>query len=421
MNDSASSSAPSNGAPSDAAIGRGMIDFARSFMPALAAATDHVRHGGRLTGKRVGVALTLEPKTACLVEAIASLGAEVAVLGSSNSTKAPVVAALVEAGIPVFAEPGATPERSLTLTDAFIDTRPQLLADDGASVVRRIHAERNDVLADLEGVAEETTSGVRPLRNMEAEGLLRVPCVAVNDARTKLLFDNVYGTGQSVVMAVLDATNMQMQGKIVVVVGYGKVGRGIAAAARGLGALVTVTEIDPVEALVAHHDGHAVAPLLEALDGADFAITASGIGHSLVADHVAAMPDGAVIAVGGAGPPEFDPSTTLAGEASNLEWGAEVRANIRELTVPDGPTVFVVSQGYCANTSAGEGNPIEVMDLSLALQLRALDHLAAADLAPGVHLLPKAIDDEVAASQLQAAGLRIDLPTDAQVAAAQQW
>ncbi|MEZ5376751.1 MAG: adenosylhomocysteinase [Acidimicrobiales bacterium] len=407
--------------PTEAEIGRGMIDFAKSFMPALAAATEVVREGGRLEGKRVGVALTLEPKTACLIEAIASLGASVAVLGSSNSTKAPVVAALTEAGISVFAEPGATPERARTLVDAFIDTRPQLLADDGASVARRIHGERNDVLADLEGVAEETTSGVRPLRNMEAGGELRVPCVAVNDARTKLAFDNIYGTSQSVVMALLDATNMQMQGKVTVVVGYGKVGRGIAAAARALGSRVTVTEIDPVEALVAHHDGFAVAPLLDALGDADFVITASGIGHSLVADHVAAMKDGAVIAVGGAGPPEFDPDTTLTGEPSALQWGETVRANIVELLVPDGPTVFVVSNGYCANTSAGEGNPIEVMDLSLALQLRALDYLAATDLAPGVHLLPKQIDDEVAASQLRAAGLEIDTPTAAQVDAATRW
>ncbi len=407
--------------PTEAEIGRGMIDFARDFMPALRAATEQVRAGGRLDGKRIGVALTLEPKTACLIEAIASLGAQVSVLGSANSTKPPVVAALRAAGIDVFAEAGASNERVSELVDAFIDTRPQLLADDGASIARRIHAERSDVLSDLEGVAEETTSGVRPLRNMEAEGLLRVPCVAVNDARTKLLFDNVYGTGQSVVMAVLDATNMQMQGKVVVVVGYGKVGKGIASAARALGARVTVCEIDPVEALVAHHDGYAVAPLLEAAAGADMAITASGIGHSMVAEHVAALPDGAVIAVGGAGPPEFDPSITLDGSASDLVWGEEVRADIRELIVPNGPTVFVVSQGYCANTSAGEGNPIEVMDLSLALQLRALDHLAATDLEPGVHLLPKAIDDEVAASQLRAAGLAIDTPTRAQEAAALRW
>ena len=399
-----------------ATTGRGMIDFAAGFMPALRAATEVVADGGRLSGRRIGISLVLEPKTACLVEAIASLGAEVTVLGSPNSTKTTVVEALRAGGIEVFAEAGVSRERFLELRDGFIDTRPSLLADDGATTARRIHAERRDVLDTLEGISEETTSGVRPLRNMEAEGLLAVPVVAVNDARTKLLFDNVYGTGQSVVMALLDATNMQMQGKVTVVVGYGKVGRGIASVTRGLGARVVITEIDPVEALAAHHDGHRVAPLRDAVTDADFVITASGIGHSLTAEHVALMRDGAVIAVGGAGPPEFDPS--MGGEAVR---GATVRDDITELTVPGGPTVFVVSDGYCANTSAGEGNPIEVMDLSLALQLRALDHLAATDLPPGVHLLPKHIDDEVAASQLRAAGIDIDVATDAQTVASRQW
>lgn len=397
-------------------VGRNMIDFAADFMPALQAAKVKVGDGGRLKGKRVGVALTLEPKTACLVEAIASLGADVAVLGSSNSTKPDVAKALAEAGIKVFAEAGSSPERAAELRELFIDHMPQLLIDDGAFNVRRIHTERRDALDSLEAVAEETTSGVRPLRNMAAAGQLEVPCVAVNDARTKLMFDNVYGTGQSVVMAILDSTNLQMQGKSVVVVGYGKVGRGIAAAARGLGARVTVTEIDPVEALAAHHDGMAVAPIMDAVAGADIVITASGIGHSLIADHVAAMPDGAIIAVGGAGPPEFDPSMGI-----DLEWGDTVRDNIQELRVPGGNTVFVLSNGYCANTSAGEGNPIEIMDLSLALQLRAIDYLAATDLPVGVHLLPKEIDDEVAASQLAAAGLKIDTRTEAQIIAAEQW
>jgi adenosylhomocysteinase len=168
-----------------------MIDFARQFMPALEAAADTVRIGGRLSGRRVGIALTLEPKTACLVEAVASLGAEVAVFGSGHSTKGEVVEALVAGGISVFAEVGATPERVVELRDRFIDTRPEFLCDDGATVARRIHGVRRDVLDDLRGVAEETTSGVRPLRLMEADGSLMVPCVAVNDARTKLLFDNV--------------------------------------------------------------------------------------------------------------------------------------------------------------------------------------------------------------------------------------
>lgn len=394
-------------------VGREMIDFATGFMPALAAALEVARSSGALQGRRVGIALTLEPKTACLAEAVAACGAEVAVLGSAHSTKVEVADALREAGLAVFAEAGSSPARMAELRDSFIDIGIEYLADDGAGVVRRIHTERRDALEHLRGVAEETTSGVRPLRVMEAEGALEVPCVAVNDARSKVLFDNVYGTGQSVVMAALDVTNMQMSGASVVVAGYGKVGRGIASAAAALGARVTVTEIDPVAALVAHHDGHDVAPLMEAVIGADFVFTASGIGHTVTAEHVAAMPKGAVVAVGGAGPPELD----LAG----LEPGGEVRPGVRAYASPAGTTVYVVADGYCANTSAGEGNPIEVMDLSLALQLRALDYLASTRLEPGVHLLPTEIDDAVALSQLTARGIAIDEPTTDQIRSATTW
>lgn len=397
----------------DAAVGRGMIDFARQFMPALAAARDVAVASGSLVGRRVGVALTLEPKTACLAEALVAVGAEVAVLGNSWSTKPDVVAALRAAGLNVFAELGAGEQRAAALRDEFIDTGIEYLADDGAGITRRLHAERRDRRAELQGVAEETTSGVRPLRNMEAAGVLAVPCLAVNDARTKLLFDNVYGTGQSVVMAVLDATNMQMGGARVVVAGYGRVGRGIASMARGLGARVTVTEVDPVAALAAHHDGHDVAPLDAAVRDADFVITASGIGYTLTAEHVATMRDGTIVAVGGAGRPEFD--------VSGLAFGDEVRPQVQPVEMAGDVTVFVVAGGRCANTTAGEGNPIEVMDLSLALQLRALDHLASTDLPPGVHLLPAEIDDEVAASQLRAAGIAIDTSSADQRRWATSW
>ncbi len=391
-----------------------MIDFARAHMPALAAATDTVRASGALAGRRVGIALTLEPKTACLAEAAAAVGAEVAVLGSSHSTKADVAQALADAGLSVFAEAGASPERVAELREGFVDTAIEFLADDGAGVTRLIHTKRRDALEHLRGVAEETTSGVRPLRVMETEGALEVPCVAVNDARSKLTFDNVYGTGQSVVMAALDVTNMQMAGSSVVVAGYGRVGRGIASMAQAMGGKVTVTEIDPVAALQAHHDGHQVAPLAEAVTNADFVFTASGIGHTLTVDQVDKMPDGTVIAVGGAGRPEFDVSgLTPAGD--------EIRPGLRAYTTGSAKTVFVVADAYCANTSAGEGNPIEVMDLSLALQLRALDYLASHDLPVGVHLIPAEIDDEVAASQLADIDIGIDRPTPEQTEAATTW
>lgn len=399
-----------------AAQGRGAIEFARDFMPALAAATARARSSAALRDRRVGVALTLEPKTACLALALADAGARVAVLGNNYSTKPAVVAALREAGLDVFAEAGASDERADELREGFVDLGIEYLADDGAGITRRIHGARRDQLAALRGVAEETTSGVRPLRNMHAQGALAVPCIAVNDARSKLLFDNVYGTGQSVVMAVLDATNMQMSGRRVVVAGYGRVGGAIAAAARALGARVTVTEIDPVAALRARHDGHDVAPLRAALAGADFVFTASGIGHTVTADDVAAMDDGTVVAVGGAGRPELDLSI-----GAELTVGEEVRPHVVEWMTPTGASVFVVASGRCANTTAGEGNPIEIMDLSLALQLRALDHLAANELAVGVHDLPAWIDDEVAAAQLAAAGIEIDTPSEAQRRWATSW
>lgn len=389
-----------------------MIGFARRFMPALTDAVEAC--GGALAGRRVGVALTLEPKTACLVEALVSIGAEVAVLGSGNSTQPDVAAALSERGVPVFAEPGASPGRMIELRDRFIDWGIEYLADDGAVVTRRIHVEKRPALERLAGVAEETTSGVRPLRLMEAEGSLAVACIAVNDARSKLLFDNVYGTGQSVVMAVLDATGLQMSGASVVVVGYGKVGRGIALIAEALGGRVTVTEIDPVQALVAHHDGLEVAPLMEALRTADLVLTATGLGASLGSEHLAVMRDGAIVAVGGMGRPEIDPGPATSSPT-------EIGPHVSSLRTDSGATVFLVADGYCVNTTAGEGNPIEVMDLSLALQLRALDYLASNELGPGVHLLPDHIDREVAASQLAAAGIRIDVPTPDQVRAATTW
>jgi adenosylhomocysteinase len=392
-------------------VGRGMLDFAAGFMPALHAATETVRAGGRLSGRRVGIALTLEPKTACLVEALASLGAEVSVLGNSYSTKSEVIAALRANRIAVF---DASTDRAAR--DAFVDARPQLLADDGAEVVRYIHRERRDALEALVGVAEETTSGVRPLRTMAEQGVLEVACLAVNDARTKTEFDNVYGTGQSVVMAVLDATNVQLPGASVVVVGYGPVGRGIAATARALGGRVTVTEIDPVQALLAYHDGCAVEPLQQAVRHADLLITATGIAHSVTGADAELLRDGAIVAVGGMGQGEFDPA--LGGE---VRLGDEVRAGVRAMHLSSGATAYLVADGHCANTTVGEGNPIEIMDLSLALQLRALDLLAAGDLEVGVHLLPRHIDDEVAASQLTAAGITLDVPNATQRQAARGW
>ncbi|MGH3446252.1 MAG: adenosylhomocysteinase [Nocardioidaceae bacterium] len=401
----------------DAARGTDRIHWARQFMPALQAASETIAAEGLLRGRRVGVCLTLEPKTAALATVFADLGADVAVYCAGHGTDPQVAAALAHYGVEVFAEAGADEARDAELVDAFLDTGPELLVDDGAEVTRQLHSSRRDVLERLVGVAEETTSGVRPLRVMAAAAELEVPCIAVNDARSKSVFDNVYGTGQSVVMALLDLTNTQMQGKLVLVVGYGRVGQGIARFARSLGARVAVCEVDPVAALTAYHDGHLVGPLTDLLPQADVVFTATGVAHSLTADHVARMRPGALVAVGGAGPPELDPSL-----GPPATWGAELRPLIRELTV-EGTTAYVVAAGECVNTTGGEGNPVEIMDLSLALQLHAVAYLAghAEELGPEVYLLPTTVDDVVALAQLSAAGVGIDTPTREQLEATASW
>lgn len=411
--------------------GRGAIDFAAAHMPALAAMAREVAGAGRLRGRRVGVALMLEPKTACLVEALAAAGAEVEVLGNDFSTKPEVVDALRDRGISVHTDfvaptdpadpagPAGPAGRDVdprAAIDRFVDQGLEFIADDGAVVSRYIHEHRRDALTHLRGVAEETTSGVQPLRLMAAAGQLEVPVIAVNDARTKVLFDNVYGTGHSVVMAVLDVTNIQMPGSRVVVVGYGYVGSGIAQAARALGGIVQVTEIDPLRALLAHHDGFAVSRLSDVLPDADLVITATGAQHTLTGDDLALLPHGAIVAVGGAGRWEVDVNL-----GAPVVVGDPVRPHVRQLTTAAGAEIFLVADGHCANTTAGEGNPIEIMDLSLALQVRALDRLAVGDLAPGVHLLDREIEGAVATAQLDAEGITLDSPGPAQRDAAQRW
>lgn len=404
--------------PSLAEGGLSRIEWAKQFMPALSEAGHDLLGSGSVVGRRVGIVLALEPKTAVLALTLAEAGAEVAVYADAASTRDSEAAALASKGIAVFARADADEETDAVLLDRFIDWGIEFLIDDGAVATRIIHTSRRDMLAILAGVAEETTSGVRPLRVMAQEGALEVPCLAVNDCDAKQLFDNVYGTGQSVVMSVIDATNIQLQGKEVVVVGYGLVGSGIAAAAHALGARVTVTEIDPIRALKAVHDGYRVQPLRRACVTGDVFITATGIGYSLTAAEARLMKDGALLAVGGEGPPEID----LTGDSS-VRIGDEVRPNVREIHLDHDRSVFLVADGHCSNITAGEGNPIEIMDLSLAVQCRAVQFLAeqAADLNPAVYDVPPEIADATALAALARKGIAIDTPTAAQDLDASSW
>jgi adenosylhomocysteinase len=399
-----------------AAAGRGRISWAATFMPALAAASRDV--GTSLSGRRVGVFLTLEPKTANLALALAEAGAAVSVYSSGPHTSDDVAAALAAEAVRVYARSDADSHVDELLLNRFLDDRLEFLIDDGAGLVRYVHTKRRDALTFLAAAAEQTTSGVRPLRVMEDEGALEVPCVAVNDALTKQLFDNVYGTGQSVVMTLLDVTNVQLQGKVVVVVGYGYVGRGISATARAFGARVVVTEVDPVRALQAVHDGYSVSRLETVSPVGDIFFTATGIGYSITADQMRLMKNGAIVAVGGGGPPEVSLTGDVPLVSSDL-----ARDYVRTVPVDAERSVFLIADGESANVTAGEGNSIEVIDLSLAVQLRVLGYLADRhqSMDPGVHEVPPEIDDLVARSALAAHGAEVDDASPMQIEHARSW
>jgi adenosylhomocysteinase len=394
------------------------IKWAKQFMPAIADAKEYLIKSGHLNGKKVGICLVFEPKTAVMAASIAETGAEVSILAHPRGTRDDVAAALATLGVNVYANSEADEKHHIQLINKFLDNNIEYLIDDGAGMTRIMHTVRRDALKSLKGVAEETTSGVRPLRVMEREGTLEVPCLAVNDARSKQLFDNVYGTGQSGVMTIIDVTNINLQGKIVVVVGYGYVGKGTAKFLHELGARVTVTEIDPIRALQAIHDGYNVEKLETMCPIADIFITATGIGYSITADHMRLMKDGAILSINGAGPPEI----SLGGK-NPVQRGEMARSAVRTIPTGNDREIFLIADGDCSNCSAGEGNPIEIMDLSLALQMRAIDYLAAnsESMDNKVYLVPKEIDDAVAKSALLALGSEIDEPSPEQIEHANSW
>jgi adenosylhomocysteinase len=406
----------------DAALapeGERKIAWVAEHMPVLNRVRERLRQDGSLAGRRLAVILPVEPKTAYLASALADAGAEVSVAFQGVMVHDDVAAALAARGVEVFAKRGSTHEEELEFFHQVLARRPEVVIDDRADVIRLAHTTHPEVLETLRGASEETTSGVAALRAMEADGTLRVPCIAANDARCKFLFDNRYGSGQSAVNAVLDATNLLMAGKRFVCVGYGWVGKGIAKRARGMGAEVTVCEVDPFAALEAYHDGFEVAPLVEACATAEVLITATGVREAVGGPAVDALPDGAVIANAGGIDDEFS--------VPKLEQRAHevraVREHVDEYRFADGRSVFVVGKGVVVNLSAAEGHPAEIMDLTFAVQALSARHLMlhAAGLEPRVHPLPPEIDESIARMKLDALGLRIDELSPEQQAFLRGW
>lgn len=401
-----------------AAEGAERIAWAARGMPVLKTVAARLAETGRVRGKRIGIVLVLEPKTANLALALHRAGAKVSVYCGGNSTEARVVHALKAQGLAVFAEAGATEARDLELAREFLNTAPEILIDDGASLIRLAHREFPGLVASMLGAAEETTSGIRPLRAMHEEGALRIPVIAVNDSRMKYLFDNVYGTGQSCVMAFLDITNLQLAGREVLVIGYGWVGKGVAMHAAALGARVTVAELDPVKALQAIHDGYAVKSVELAAPATEVVFASTGIAGVVTETHVRKLPDGAFLCTAGGGDFEL-PMDYL----RSLGTAKDVRHGVKEYTLPGGTRIRVMVDGHCINCSGGEGNPIEVMDLSLSLQAIAVEELAgdAKRKAPGLYPISEAAEHEVALIRLAHEGGVIEPLTEQLATAIRSW
>ncbi|WP_324717133.1 adenosylhomocysteinase [Carboxydochorda subterranea] len=395
-------------------LGRRRIEWADAFMPVLARIRAQWAERRPLAGVRISACLHVTTETANLVRTLAAGGAEVR-LSASNplSTQDDVVAALNEVyGIPTFARRGVGQDEYYAHIRQALEHGPNLTMDDGADLVTTLHTHQPSLLAGVRGGTEETTTGVIRLRAMAEEGKLRYPIVAVNDARTKHLFDNRYGTGQSAIDGVLRATNLLLAGSTVVVAGYGWCGRGIAMRARGMGARVIVTEVDPLRALEAVMDGYEVKPMLEAAAEGDLFITATGDTQVITEPHFLRMKDGAILANAG----HFDVEVDVRTLRQMAKGPRAVRPSVDEWELPGGKRIRVIGEGRLVNLAAAEGHPAQVMDMSFANQALSVEWLArqAEMPRPGVYPVPEAIDREVARLKLESLHVRIDTLTEEQ-------
>jgi adenosylhomocysteinase len=402
-------------------LGALKIAWADRQMPVLAGIRERFTAERPLNGWRISACLHVTAETANLVRALAAGGADV-VLCSSNplSTQDDVAASLVaHHEIPVYAIKGEDRDSYYGHISAALDHHPHVTMDDGADLVTELHTRRTDLLDQVVGGTEETTTGVIRMRAMAFDGKLRYPVLAVNEALTKHLFDNRYGTGQSALDGILRATNVLFAGKNVVVGGYGWVGRGIASRADGLGANVSVVEIDPIRALEAAMDGYRVMTAAEAAPIGEIFITATGNLHVWGSDHFPLMRDGSILANAGHFNDEFD----LAALEAQSSASREVRPFTREYLMADGRRIFLLADGRLVNLGAAEGHPATVMDMSFANQALGLEWLRAhvSELEPKVYPIPDEIDRDVARLKLASMGINIEPMTVEQKAYSESW
>ena len=401
----------------DAALreeGNRRIAWARTHMGVLSSIRSRFEEERPFEGLSIGMALHVEAKTANLALALQAGGATVRLAGCNpESTDDRVVLALnADHGLATRARKGQTTEEYYACLEWVLDGKPDFVIDDGGDLGFLIHTKRKDLLKTLKGGAEETTTGVQRFKAMHAEGKLKVPILNVNDAQMKHLFDNRYGTGQSTFDGLFHATNLLVAGKDVVVAGYGWCGRGIATRAKGLGATVTVTEVDPVKAIEARLDGHHVAPMLEACRTADFIVTATGCLDVVDGRHVPHLKDGCVLANAG----HFNNEISIAALRKDAKKVETVRDGVTAFLQKDGRVLHLLSDGRLVNLASGQGHPVEIMDMSFSIQALGMEHLVKSHkaLGAGVHRIPEDIDLEVARLKLATLGLKTDELTKAQ-------
>jgi adenosylhomocysteinase len=407
--------------PGLADLGRQRIDWAETHMPVLGSIRERFAKERPLEGVTVAACLHVTTETAGLLRTLKAGGATVNVCASNPlSTQDDVTAALVrDEGIEVHAIKGEDTETYFRHIDAVLDAHPQLTMDDGCDLVSRLHQHRPEQVGEVLAGTEETTTGVIRLRAMEADGALRFPIVAVNDADTKHMFDNRYGTGQSTLDGVIRATNVLLAGKVIVVAGYGFCGKGVASRARGMGAQVYVTEINPLRALEAVMDGFRVVTMEEAAAEGDIFITVNGNRDVLRREHFAAMRDGAILANSG----HFDIEIDLKALAEMAGSRRAVRPSVEEFALEGDRRVLVIAEGRLVNLGAAEGHPAAVMDMSFANQALAAEWVVQnrSTLETRVYDVPAEIDAEIARLKLETMGVGIDRLTPEQEEYLSSW
>ena len=400
--------------------GEKKIDWVSRFMPVLQNIRKEFEQEKPFKGVKIATTLHLEMKTAFLLLTLKAAGAEVSAAASNPlSTQDDVVAALAKNGVKVYAIRGESREEYYEFMHRALDIEPNIIIDDGADMVSTVLRERQELIENLWGASEETTTGVIRLRAMEKDGVLRFPIIAVNDSYTKYLFDNRYGTGQSTWDGIIRSTNLLVAGKNVVVVGYGWCGRGIAMRARGLGATVIVVEVDPIRALEARMDGFLVMPMKEAAKVGDIFVTSTGNINCIRREHFEVMKDGVIMANAG----HFDVEISKPDLESLAVEINNPRPHITEYKLKDGRRLYLLAEGRLVNLAAADGHPAEIMDMSFALQAMAAKYIRDnhEKLENKVYVLPREIDEMVAKIKLKAMGIEIEKLTEEQKKYLESW